>query len=231
MSKKIDRATHGPSWTEVILGAALSFLLGVVLGAVLLIARPVTQVQEMPKPEDRVRGTVYYIEGVQGNARAAVAKRATFIQGQTITATESEINALIAPPPPPPAPTKAGAAPAPATPPAPAGAGVLAPGAPNVRIREGIMQVAAPVNLNVLGLTRKVVAQARGQFVKDGDMFVYAPDEIYFGSCPVHRLPLLSGLVKSKMLSQHPIPDDVMATWRKLANVQIEGNALKLTAP
>jgi hypothetical protein len=229
MSKKIDRATHGPSWTEVILGAALSFLLGVVLGAVVLIARPVTQVQEMPKPEDRVRGTVYYIEGVQGNARAAQTKRATFIQGQSITATESEINALIAPPTPPPAATKAGAEPAPA--PAPTGGGMIAPGTPNVRIREGIMQVAAPVNLNVLGLTRKVIAQARGQFVKEGDMFVYQPDEIYFGSCPVHRLPLISGLVKTKMLSQHAIPDDVVAAWRKLANVQIEGNALKLTAP
>jgi hypothetical protein len=230
MSKKIDRATHGPSWTEVILGAALSLILGVVLSAVLLISRPVEQVQELPKPEDRVRGVVYYIEGVQGNARAAIAKRAEFVRGQSVTATESEINALIATGAPAPAPaTKGGAAPAA---PAPATSDAsLAPGTPNVRIREGIMQVGVPVNVNVLGITRKVVAQARGQFVKEGDMYVFRPDEAYLGSLPVQRLPFLSGLVQGKAFSQYSIPDDIMAAWRKLANVTIEGNALKLTAP
>ena len=36
-TKKVDRALHGPSWTEVILGAVLSIILGVVLGAALLV--------------------------------------------------------------------------------------------------------------------------------------------------------------------------------------------------
>ena len=40
MSKKIDRAVHGQSWAEVILGAALSLVLGVLLMAAWLLASP-----------------------------------------------------------------------------------------------------------------------------------------------------------------------------------------------
>ena len=52
MSKKIDRAAHGPGWAEVILGAVLSIVLGVVLGAVVLIIRPVVVAKELPKEPD-----------------------------------------------------------------------------------------------------------------------------------------------------------------------------------
>lgn len=228
MSKKIDRATRGPSWAEVILGAALSFVLGVVLGAVLLIARPVLRVPELPKPEDRVRGAVYYVEGAMGgNARAALAKRKAFVEGQSITATEAEINALVVPAAPAAAPTKAGEKPAE---PAPAAAeGLLAPGQPNVRIREGILQVGLPVTVNFLGLSPKVILQARGDFDKTSDGYVYAPDEIYLGSCPIQRVPLLAGFIQRKLLSQQAIPEDILTAWRKLTSVQIEGNVLKLS--
>lgn len=229
MSKKIDRATHGPSWTEVILGAVLSLLLGAVLGAVLLIARPVVQVQDLPKPEDRVRGAVYYVPGASGgNARQAQAKRKEFTDGKSITATESELNALLNAMAAPAAPAAGGAAPA--TPP-PADSGTLAPGAPNVRIREGVMQVGVPVTVNALGLSHRVIAQARGHFEKDGDVFVYHAEEVYLGSCPIQRIPFLAGMVQDKVLGGQSIPEDVVAAWRKLSNVEIEGNVLKLTAP
>src|SRR6476660_757483 len=97
MSKKIDRAKHGPSWAEVILGAVLSLVLGVVIGAVLLILLPVEVAKEKPKePNPKV---VYYIEGARDSnkAKQALAKRKAFVEGQSVTVTEDEINSLITP--------------------------------------------------------------------------------------------------------------------------------------
>src|SRR5687768_17187418 len=98
MSIKIDRATHGPSWVEVILGAVLSAILGVALAAVLLIVRPVTPVKVMPKEADRDPKAVYYIEGSRDvtKGRQAPAKRKAFAEGQSVTVVEDELNALAA---------------------------------------------------------------------------------------------------------------------------------------
>ena len=249
MSKKINRATHGPGWAEVILGAVLSAVLGVVLGAVILVIKPVVTVKELPKPEERVRGTVYYVEGAQGgNPKQALAKRKAFVEGQSVTVTEAEINALASPAGPSTAaipPAKAGEkakAPEKTKAPEKGKAGdkaaaaaasfsdeMLAKGPPNVRIRGGVMQVGLPVNLNVFGVGQKVLVQSRGQFVKEGDMFVYRADELYFGSCPVQRLPFLSDYVHKKFLNEQAIPEDIATAWRKLTNVTIEDNALKLS--
>lgn len=250
MSKKTDRVAHGPGWAEVILGAALSGLLGIVLGAALLILKPVINVKELPKAEERVRGTVYYVEGAQGgNPRQAQAKRKAFIEGQSVTVSEAEINALIGGGTPaagatPPAkagekakaPEKGKAADKTAdkatnkAAPAPAATGeMIAKGAPNVRIRGGVLQVGVPVTVNAAGLGQKVLVQSRGQFVKEGDLFVYRADELYFGSCPVHRLPFLSTYVHTKFLSEQAIPEDIATAWRKLTNVAIEDSTLKLS--
>lgn len=244
MSKKIDRAIHGPGWVEVILGAVLSVILGVIIGAVLLILRPVVVAKETPKDIDR--RVVYFIEGARGDsakAKSALAKRKAFVEGQSISVTEDEINALTAPTPAPaaPAPTpktgekkadpkakeadKAAAA-------APASSGeVLAVGAPNFRIREGVLQIGAPVTVSVLGLDQRVIAQARGGLVKKGDIFVFDPTVLYLGSCPVQRLPFLAGYVREKFLAGQTIPEDIKTAWPKVANASLEGNALKLMMP
>jgi hypothetical protein len=228
MSKKVER--HSPSWAEVILGAFLSLVLGVALGAVLLILRPAVSAKDEPK--ERVRDTVYFIEGAKdvSKAKQALAKRKAFVEGQSVTVTEDEINALLSPP-------------APAAPPAkgaekgkegdaakPAGdSGYFTAGTPNVRIREGVLQVGVPVTVDLLG--EKIIAQARGAFVKQGDVFVFEPTEMYLGSCPVQRVPFLSSFVRGKFLDAQPIPEDIKSAWPKLAAVTIEGNAVKLTMP
>lgn len=236
MSKKTDRALHGPSWTEVILGAFLSLILGIVIGATLLILRPPVIAKDEPK--ERERGVVYYIEGSKDSSKAkqAAAKKQAFVAGQSVTVTEEEVNALLAPAAAP-APgaakgaekgkekkdgKEAEAAPA-------ASDGYFTAGAPNVRIREGAVQVSVPVTIGLID--QKVIAQAKGGFVKQGDIFVYEPETMYLGSCPVERLPLVAGLVRDKVLASQSIPEDVVAAWKKLANVTVEGNAVKLTMP
>ncbi len=233
---KIDRALHGPSWAEVIIGAFLSLILGAAIGAAILITRPVVVVRELPKPADQKRGAVYYIEGSKDSSKAAqaMAKRKAFIEGQSVTLSEDEINAVLAMSPaaaPAPAPkpvekkgtTKAGS-------PAPAGAGeTIVVGAPNVRIRDGLVQVGAPVTLTGLGVSEKVVVQARGTFVKDGAVFTYEPSEMFVGSCPVQRVPVLAGFIRDRMFAAQRMPDDIAAAWRKLSNVAVEGNVVRLS--
>ena len=240
MSKKIERAIHGPSWAEVILGAVLSAGLGVVLGAALLILKPIVAVKEMPK--EPVAGAVYFVEGSRDTAKAkqALAKRKAFAQGQSVTVTEDEINSLAAPAaaaPATPPPPKKGEKAAPkadekaAPPAAPAAGGMLATGAPNFRIRDGAMQIAVPVTINVLDLGHKVTVQARGGFVKKGAGFVFEPGTLYVGSCPFQRLPFVGDLVRKQFLSAQAVPEDIATSWSKLASVTIEGSALKLAMP
>lgn len=237
----VNRAVHGPGWGEVILGACLSLVLGAIIGAAILVTRPVIVARELPKEEDRKAGAVYYLEGSKGaaSARQAAAKQRAFVEGQSVTVTEDELNALLS--------ANAAVAQAAAKADAqnaaakdkkanPAGAApdsgeMLAVGTPNVRIRDGVLQVAAPVTLNAVGLSHKLIVQARGGFAKEGDVFTYEPSALYVGSCPVERLPLISGYLRNKILNAQPIPEDVAAAWRRLSNVAIEGNALRLSMP
>lgn len=242
MSKKIDRAQNGPSLTEVVLGVVLSLVLGVVLGAALLVMRPVVVAKDTPKDPDPK--AIYFIEGSRDTAKArqALAKRKSFVEGQSVTVTEDEINALAAPAPVGAPGAKAAekkvdpkaktdpkakeAAPSPAS-----SDGMFAVGQPNFRVREGKVQIGVPVTINVLGLGEKVIAQARGGIVKKGDLFVFEPETLYLGSCPVQRLPFVAGYVREKFIASQAIPEDIKTSWAKLANVTIEGNAVKLTMP
>jgi hypothetical protein len=232
MSKKIDRAMHGPSWTEVILGAVLSVVLGVVLGVVLLVLKPVTIVKtEKDLPKERKGDQVFYLEGSRDASKAkdALAKRKAFAAGRSVNVTEEELNSLITPTPAAPAP--AGAKPAEKGKAADkSGAnGYLAVATPNFRIRDNVMQIGVPVTINLLD--QKIIVQARGGFTKQGDTFVFDPSEFYFGSCPIQRLPYLQGYVTKKIFETQPLPEDIAAQWPKLANVSIDGNTLKLAMP
>lgn len=235
---KVERALHGPSWTEVFLGAVLSLALGVALGALLLLLRPALPVKTLPKPEDRPRGTVYYLEGSRDTSkgREGMAKLRAFIDGKAVAVTEDEVNAVLA------AATKSGPGGAPKKGEKKGGEKkaakamefvkveeTLAVDTPNVRIREGVMQVAAPVTVNLFGITEKLIVQARGGFVKQGDMFVFDPTQIYLNSCALERIPVVSAYLKSKLLAAHPIPEDLLAAWRKLSTVAIDDNTLRLS--
>jgi hypothetical protein len=235
MSIKIDRAKHGPGWGEVILGAVLSAILGVALGAVLLVLRPVIAAPVMPKEADRVPNAVYYIEGSRdgGNGgRQALAKRKAFAEGQSVTVLETELNALASMPGTAAAKPEEKAKPADkAAPPPAASTQTVATGTMNFRLHDGALQVGVPVTVNALGVSPKFIVQTRGTFAKQGTVFVYEPREAYIGSCPVHRLPFVTGYLRGKFLESQSIPDDIRASWLKLANVSIEGNTLKLTMP
>jgi hypothetical protein len=184
---------------------------------------------------------VYYLEGSRESAKASAAaqKRAAFVGGQSVSVVEDELNALISGPAP--AAAKGGEkggdkgksaekAKEPEKPSA-GGDGMLALGKPDIRMRDGVLQVAVPVTVNTLDLGLKLTAQARGTFVKKGDMFVFEPTEWSLGSLPLQRLPLLGSMTRDTFITGQAIPDDIKAAWKKATQVAIEGNILKITMP
>ena len=88
----------------------------------------------------------------------------------------------------------------------------------NARIHDGMIQFAAPLNLNVFTIMGTLVVQADGAFVKRGGTFVYEPDTLYVGGCPVGRIPFAKDYVMGKVLFAKPISDDLAAAWSKLVS-------------
>lgn len=222
---------YAPSWLEVILGAVLSFVLGVALAASYLILRPVVTVKQLPKEEERDLSAVYYIEGSRdsGKGREASSKRAQFLQGKSVTVTEDELNTLITPAAPPPKPA----------PPPKKKEGEVVPdmnaqaqiAPPIFRIRDSVVQIAIPVKFGAFGAEAQVLVLAKGTFVRDGNQFVYEPAHLTIGTCSLDRLPIVFGFVYRHFIASQPIPPDISAAWAKVTGVHVEGEMLKITMP
>jgi hypothetical protein len=214
---KIERALYGPSAMEVTLGALLSIVLGIVLGMIFLIVKPVEVVRDVPaQPEAR---TVYYVEGSTSSARGRqyLRKRQLFLEGsaETIALSEEELNTWIA---------SSRANPDSQS----ALGGMFEPKSANFRVRDSVFQIALPSSLTLFGFDRPVVIQARGDFERRGERFVFAPDEMYLGSLATHRVPGLTSIVVNRLLDGHEIPPETQAAWARLTGVAVEGDQLVL---
>lgn len=244
MNKKIDRALHGPGVIEVAFGAVLALFLGIVVACLALAARPVTQVKEAPK--ETTAGVVYYLPGSDNSVkgRSWQDKQKQLLAGTSVSLGEEELNAwalALNPAKPGATPAKPGAAPAkpvpakPAAPPAPAAATpVAAPAqflttaAPNFRIKDGKMQIAVKATLSAFGLAQDVTLITTGGFRKEGAEFVFAPDTIYLGSCPLHKVPFAVAPLLKKLAAVHPPSEEMRAAWSRLTDVSLEGATLRL---
>ena len=242
--RRLKGVPNGPGWFEVIFGAVLSVALGGLLGVALLCVAPVTVVKELPAEADRDPLATYFVEGSRdaGKGKNAKDKRKAFAEGQSVSVSEDDLNLLAGPPvsfgTPRRAVPKGGAQPAPKSPrpaaPVAAKPGeesdMFSAGTPNFRLHENTLQIGIPVTVSALGVRQKIVVQARGTIVKQGDVFAFEPEKIFVGACPVHRVPYLDGYVREKLLAQK-MPGEIAASWAKLASVAIEGNTLRLTMP
>lgn len=226
--KKVEKALYGPSTVEVALGAVLGLFFGVVFAAVYLVIKPVATVKEMPK--EPVKGMVYHLSGRTDavKARNWQAKATTFAKGGSVVATEEELNAWAA------SLAAASAAPAKsATPPpaaaAPANNDFLSAGGLNFRLDGDKLHVSQKVLLNYYGLSKEVVMQAEGGFARAGDGFVFRPERVYLGSCPMHMLPGLTPALARALVAKQKVPDDFRAAWARISDVAVDGGLLKIT--
>jgi hypothetical protein len=233
ISRKIEKALHGPSLTEVVLGVVLSLILGAALAFAYLVLKPVVIAKEMPK--ERLAGVVYYIEGGRDINRSKqwMRKKQLFLEGSSVVLNEDELNAWMTTGTAAPAEKGAtGAKPSPSLP-APPGA-MLQMEVPNFHIHGGALQIGArgTLNLDIFGVRRPLIVQASGRFVKRGGEFVFAADQFYVGSFPMHKFfgtdddPVLDHIIGNQK-----VPEEIAAAWKKLADVSIEGNTLTLSMP
>ena len=248
--KKLDKALYGPSVTEVALGAFLGLIAGVLVACVYLVFKPVAQVKALPK--EPLRSVVYFIPGEESNAKGKnwQAKQKQFLAGTSVVVVEDELNAWAASAAAP-APAAKPGAPKPKTPekpkpaakasekpkPAddkaedskPAPEGFIIPYAPNFKVVEDKLQIGVKCTLNWYGLTYDTIVLATGSFGKSGDQVVFVPEKVYLGSCPVHLLPAVSGLLMSQIIAKEKVPDEIRTAWTKLTAATIEGGTVKLT--
>lgn len=217
MANKIEKALYGPSMIEVVLGAVLGLISGVLVACVYLVFKPVTTVRELPK--EQPRGMVYYIPGTDSRAKGSTwqAKQKLFISGKSVQLVEDELNAWIA---------SASAASTKDTP----ASDIFTPSKPNFKIVNDRLQIGLTCTLNWYGLMTDLTVQSSGSFQREGDHFVYTPDKVYLGSCPLHYLPAAPGMLVSHITNKEKVPDEFRTAWTNLNDVVVAGGALKLVA-
>lgn len=207
-----NRGYAGP-----VVAALLGVAAGVVAAAGLLVFQPVRRVKELPRPSERSRGTVYFVEGNRDAGRLATApdKIQFLLRGQWVTFGEEDFNALL----------EAALA---RKPKAPADEFVTL-GIPNVRVRDGVIQLATEVTIDLAGLKRKVVLQTRGTMHEYGGQWVFEPAEMLVGSLPLERVPLLGTWVRARVLNPRELHPDLAVAWSRLGRVVVEGSTVKVS--
>lgn len=229
-NKRLERSLYGPTFLEITLGLFLSILLGAALGVLFLIFKPVTQVAELPKVDERKQGMVYYVPGAidYSKAKQWMGKRQKLVESSSgdIIFTEDDLNAWSAsgqPQPPAPPPNQKDA------PPPPPPEDLVTPSTVNFKLRDGSMQVGLPTTINLMGFVFPVISQAQGKFEKRGDMFMYIPEEVMIGSLPLHRFPGAVDYLVKEVYSKDRIPEEFLTAWLRASNVAIDGNTLRIT--
>ena len=215
-----------PGLFEIIAGSALSILLGLVLAALFLIFKEVSSVDQVPK--DKKSGVVYFVQGRKdwNSGRRWLLKREAFVQGHSISISEDELNAWIEaiyPPVLPAAPAAKDKEKKDADSP------WLQPGTPNVRVAADAVTLGVVCDLNIFGLTTKLVLQSEGHFAKSKGAVVFQPNTIFIGSLPLHRFGIAKGFAFRSLAGLYQFPADLEKAWEKLTDVQVDHNQLALT--
>lgn len=219
---KLERNLAGPSLVEIVLAAILSALLGVIVGAVLLIVKPSESVKALP--DELERGTVYYVEGARSSSNSSqwIRKRQILLAGEkgSIQLTEQELNAWAT-----------AALKKPVQSETASTTLAIVPDLPDFRIQDGTIQIAVPTTIAVVGITLPVTVLARGDFEQTPEGFRFHPSQLYVGSLPAVRLPSVSEYLMRRLLVAEAVPAEVTTAWKRLSDVRIAGNQLHLSIP
>jgi hypothetical protein len=212
----------GPSRRELLVCALAAVPLGALLAAACLVLKPVKIVATPPVFSAREAGRVYYATGSRDRARGVrwMLKRQQLFEGaaREVAFNEDELNLWFAWEP-------AGVA-------SLSGGGrrewVEAQGV-DFRIADGALCVGIPAKVTVGARRRLVVLQARGGFARRGDgLVMYAPDEVWAGSFPLHRVPWATRLLMARLPGGQAMPGAGMELWRKISRVTITGREMRV---
>jgi len=215
-----------PGLVEIIAGSVLSLLAGVLLAALFLIFKPVASVDQLPK--DAKDGGVYFVQGRKdwNSGRRWLFKRDSFVQGHSVSVTEDELNAWV----------EAIYPPLPTTPPSAkdkekkeVDVPWLQQGTPNLRLTADGLSLGVVCDLNIFGLTQKVVVQSEGHFAKTKGAVVFQPNTLFVGSLPLHRFRPIKGFAFRLLAGLYQFPAELENAWAKLGDAKVERSQLVMT--
>jgi hypothetical protein len=97
------------------------------------------------------------------------------------------------------------------------------------RIADGALCVGLPASIAAGPRRVPVLIQTRGGFAKrDDGLVMYAPDEIWVGAFPLHRVPRATQLLMARIPGRHALPGAGMDLWRKISRVTITGREMRV---
>ncbi|TVR46970.1 MAG: hypothetical protein EA425_16520 [Puniceicoccaceae bacterium] len=227
MPRPADTDKDTFSLANVIVGAVLSLLLGVVGAVLFLVMVPV--VEGTPPAEDEIDRSRedylrYYQPGTRSGQRGAnwMLKKQALIDGRSgaLLFYEEDLNLWAA------------------------NAyeqqldgngtvlGVLSvPGTPVFRVAEDHLAVGLPVKLQLLGLERDIIVQAKGGFATRDGRLVFRPHEVLVGSWPVPAALGLRQRIYRNFAGAFPPPEDVREAWPQVEAIGFEDQALRVVIP
>lgn len=245
----IQKALHGPSTFEVAIGAVLGIAVGVVACVLYLVFKPVEKVLALPK--ELAPHVVYVIAGKESNARSKgwQAKLKTLATGGEVYLREEDLNAWgatfsdykpadpnapapVASPKPAPKPTakpKSGDKAKPELEEESSdSASFFEATAPNFSIKESRLQIALQCKFDYYGVGKDVWVKVIGRFKLTGDGYIFAPEEYYLGSCPLHLFPGSGPFLTNLILSRMKIAEEMQQAWGKVSILVLESDQMKV---
>lgn len=206
-----------------IVDVALGITMGCLFAATYLALKPVAirDGAERSGEKEKERHEVTYIRGRSGLVRTSVidAKKTSFLSRDRagVELSEEEINRWIS--------TEYGNSPRTAE--YEDFEAEFRADVPVFKVRGDETEVGMVFDLSVLGVTRKVVLQAAGAFQREGGRFVFVPEKMYVGSCPVN-IPYLSRRIFNAVYDRFEVSSDLSEAWADVRGLAVEGGLIKL---
>jgi hypothetical protein len=197
--------------------------LGALLAAVCLVFRPVEIVAASVEGSGREAGRVCYVTGSRDRVKGVrwMLKRQQLFEGaaREVVFNEDELNLWFA--------WEPVGVPLPAR--GARGEWVEVLGV-DFRIADGAFCVGVPTRVAVGSRRVPVLLQARGGFARRVDgLVMYAPDEVWVGAFPLHRVPWATRWLMARLPpGGQALPGAVMDWWRKISRVTITGREVRV---
>ncbi len=212
-------------WMQSLLAAALAMVLGAVLGGLTLVTKPVEVVRKAPNLAEWDPDQVFFQPGERDSNRGRLwsQKRRMLVQkvGGAVSFTEHELNQWLG-----------GRGTTPRIKPKP---GEAAPPMDtfthdgwNFRVADGVLQVGLPGQLNLFSDPIPVVFQARGGFAKENERWVFAANEVWLGSLPLHRFPGMLEQFRLWQAEPSRWPEEVNEVWGRVASATVTDRTVEL---
>lgn len=178
--------------------------------------QPVRRVLDAPHGEGRAWDSSDLVEGRRDASRRRLAaeKIEALLRGQTVEFAEEDLNALLDA-----AMTAKGRT---------QGTKAMTLNAPNVRIQAGVVQLAAGLTINWLGLAPHFTLQARGSVVQESGRWIFAPSEIRIGALPLEKIPGAVDWVREQWLDPTKLYPDWRSAWARIGTVKVDGSRVRV---